>query len=249
MRFPLALALALVFLPSLQAADPGCYELRTYHAAEGKLEALHSRFRDHTLALFEKHGMKNLAYWVPEPNEGQTLLYLLAYPDKEARETSWKAFLADPAWQAAKAESEKDGKLVASIESLFLVPTDYSPEKIDLTGEGPRHYEMRHYTTRPGKLGDLDARFRNHTMSLFAKHGMENLWYFHPEAGQANAETTLLYFLAHHSAEAKEASFAAFRSDPDWTAARNASEKDGPILVEKGVVSTALQATDYSPLK
>ncbi len=104
-----------------------CFELRTYHAADGKLDALNARFRNHTLALFEKHGITNLGYWVPQQNDGQVLIYLLAYPDKAAREASWKAFLADPVWQAAKAESEKEGKLVAKVESRFLHLTDYSP--------------------------------------------------------------------------------------------------------------------------
>lgn len=242
-------ALVLFFLPALSAAEPGCFELRTYHAAEGKLDALEARFRDHTVALFEKHGMTNVAYWTPIENSGQTLFYLLAYPDRAAREASWKAFLADPVWQAAKAESEKEGKLVAKVESLFLHRTDYSPALPIAAGKGPRVFEMRVYTTRPGKLTTLDQRFREHTLDLFAKHGMTNLPYFHLDEGQPGAENTLLYFLAHDSAEAQKASFDAFRADPAWIAARDASEQPGKILVDQGVVSTLLQATDYSPLK
>jgi len=242
--------LATVFLfTSARAADPACFELRTYHAAEGKLEALHSRFRDHTVGLFEKHGITNLAYWTPTPNEGRKLIYLLAYPDKAARETSWKAFLADPVWQAAKTESEKEGKLVAKVESLFLHLTDYSPKLPIAPGSAPRIFEMRTYTTHPGKLDALDARFRDHTVNLFAKHGMTNLPYFHLDEGQAGSETTLLYFLAHESAAAQKASFDAFRSDPAWIAARDASEKEAKIVIDKGVVSTPLVATDYSPLQ
>ena len=121
---------ALSLLPGAAArADEATpfYELRTYYAADGKLEALHARFRDHTIGLFEKHGMKNLHYWVPEPNDEGKLVYLLAYPSREAREASWKAFLADPEWIAAKEKSELGGKLVAKVESVFLTPTDYSP--------------------------------------------------------------------------------------------------------------------------
>src|SRR5262245_47204249 len=73
-----------------------CYELRTYYSAPGKLEALHARFRDHTCKLFEKHGMVNVGYWVPLDNPDGKLIYLLAYPNREARENSWKAFMADP---------------------------------------------------------------------------------------------------------------------------------------------------------
>ena len=248
--FSFFLSILFLSLPTLRAEDDlRCFELRTYHAAEGKLEALQARFRDHTCALFEKHGMTNVAYWVPKENQGQTLVYLLAYPDRAARETSWKAFLADPAWQAAKAESEKGGKLVAKAESLFLHLTDYSPKPPLPAGNGARLFEMRVYTTQPGKLAALDARFREHTVGLFAKHGMTNLPYFHLDEGQPGAENTLLYFLAHGSPEAQAASFQAFRSDPAWIAARAASEKDGKLLLENGVASTLLEATDYSPLK
>lgn len=250
MKLPI-LSLILLLLASFHAhgeeKEPQCFELRTYHAAEGKLTALHARFNDHTLDLFQKHGMTHVAYWTPLENEAQTLVYLLAYPDRAAREASWKAFLADPVWQAAKAESEKDGKLVAKIESLFLHPTDYSPTT-SLAGEG-HVFEMRHYTTLPGKLDALDARFRDHTIGLFTKHGMTNLPYFHLDEGQEGAGTTLLYFLAHASREDRDASFQAFRSDPDWIAARDASEKDGKILVENGVVSTLLLPTNYSPMQ
>jgi len=245
--------LSLLFLAALPSQSPAqeltCFELRTYFASEGKLEALHSRFRDHTIDLFKKHGITNFFYCVPLENADNRLVYLLAYPDRESRETSWKRFLEDPEWQAAKAESEKDGKLVAKVESLFLTRTDYSPGKIELEGEGPRLFEMRRYTTLPGKLPALDARFRDHTVALFAKHGMTNLLYFHLDEGQEGYGSTLLYFLSHDSAESQKASFDAFRSDPDWIAARDASEKDGKLLIDKGVVSTSLNPTDYSPVK
>jgi hypothetical protein len=107
------------------------FEMRTYTAAEGKLDALNARFRNHTNKLFEKHGMTLIGYWTPTDGEKakNTLIYILAYPDKEAREKSWKGFMADPDWNAARAASEKDGKLVTKVESVFLKPTDYSPIK------------------------------------------------------------------------------------------------------------------------
>jgi len=108
-----------------------CFELRTYTAAEGKLEALHARFRDHTNALFVKHGMTMIGYWTPTEGDmaGHTLVYILAYPNREAREKSWKDFQADPEWIKAKADSEVNGKLVDKVVSVFLKPTDYSPIK------------------------------------------------------------------------------------------------------------------------
>ena len=96
------LTLGIVLPTQLLAAEPGLYEMRVYYTNEGKLDALHARFRDHTMALFEKHGMTNVGYFVPTgDNPEQKLVYFLAYPDREARDASWKAFLDDPDWQAA----------------------------------------------------------------------------------------------------------------------------------------------------
>lgn len=108
---------------------PRVFELRTYVTHEGRLDALHARFRDHTMRLFERHGMTNVGYWVPTDGEGasNTLIYLLAYPDRESARAAWAAFQADPEWQAARAASEEDGPIVARVESVFLEPTDYSP--------------------------------------------------------------------------------------------------------------------------
>ena len=109
-----------------------CFELRTYTAAPGKLEALHARFRDHTNAIFTKHGMTMLGYWVPsEADKGaaNTLVYLLAFPSRAAREKAWEDFRVDPAWIAARTASEVDGKLTDKIEFLLLTATDYSPVK------------------------------------------------------------------------------------------------------------------------
>jgi hypothetical protein len=105
------------------------YELRVYHAYEGKLDDLLKRFRDHTMALFEKHGIKNVAYWTPtdEPLKGKTLVYMLQHPNREAAKVNWKAFQDDPEWQSVKEKSEANGKLVEKIDSTYLALTDFSP--------------------------------------------------------------------------------------------------------------------------
>ena len=107
------------------------FELRTYTTNDGKLPELHDRFRDHTNKLFEKHGITLVGYWTPTegPGAGNTLVYILAFPDREAREKSWKAFIADPDWKAAYKASIANGRLVKKVESEFLAPTDYSPIK------------------------------------------------------------------------------------------------------------------------
>ena len=108
------------------------FEMRTYYAAEGKIDALNARFRNHTNKLFQKHGIELVGYWQPvdeNNNQKGVLVYILAYPSREAREKSWKAFFADPDWQAAAKKSEENGKLVAKVESVYMTPTDYSPIK------------------------------------------------------------------------------------------------------------------------
>jgi hypothetical protein len=226
------------------------YELRIYTAAPGKLKALHARFRDHTMKLFEKHGITNVAYFEPIDNTDNKLVYLISFPGREAAARSWKAFGSDPDWQKVYKESQKDGRLVTRVESHYLTPTDYSPGFKALKGAG-HVFEWRTYTTTPGNLDALNARFRDHTMKLFEKHGMTNVAYFVPMKDQKPGKDTLVYFLAHKSEDAAKESFATFRKDPDWTAALKESEKKagGPLTVKGGVKSVFLKPTDYSPAK
>lgn len=114
------------------APDSRCFEMRTYYCAPDKLEALHARFRDHTNKLFVKHGMQLVGYWVPMNKDKKyenKLVYMLAYPSREARDKSWKEFGADPEWIKARNESEANGKIVEKVESVFMTATDYSPIK------------------------------------------------------------------------------------------------------------------------
>lgn len=121
-----------VLISSTHSEDPQpqplLYELRTYTTLEGRLPALHRRFADHTMKLFEKHGMKNVIYWVPADRDN-TLVYVVAHKSREAADASWKAFISDPEWHAARDASEKDGKIVAKVERQYLLATDYSPMK------------------------------------------------------------------------------------------------------------------------
>jgi hypothetical protein len=112
------------------------YELRVYHATPGKLEALNARFRDHTCALFKKHGMELVGFWTPMQGQDAksteaktTLYYILAFPSAEAQKKAWQEFRADPEWIKVKADSEKDGSLTTKVESTNMKATDYSPLK------------------------------------------------------------------------------------------------------------------------
>jgi hypothetical protein len=125
--FVFGLRVAAVDKPA--AGKERLFELRTYTAAPGKLDALNARFRNHTNKLFEKHGMTLIGYWTPTDGDEakNTLVYVLAFPDKESHDKSWKDFQSDPDWKKAQSESEKDGKLVEKVVSKLLKPTDYSP--------------------------------------------------------------------------------------------------------------------------
>jgi hypothetical protein len=247
----LVLAAAVTLRAAEAPKDTRCYELRIYTAAEGKLDALHARFRDHTCKLFEKHGITNVGYWVPLANDEHKLYYILAYPSRDNQKKLWNDFLADPDWKAAFAASEKDGKLVTHVESKFLHATDFSPEIKPAAESTPRVFELRTYTTTPGNLAALHARFRDYTIALFAKHGMTNFGYWSLDAEQPEAADTLVYLLAHKSKEARDASFKSFGGDPDWQAVKAASEKaaGGSLTTKDGVKSVLLSPTDYSPTK
>ena len=107
------------------------YELRTYYCLPGRLEALHKRFKDHTLKLFEKHGMKNEMYWTPtDPKQkDHVLIYVVSHDSAIAAKKSWDAFRTDPDWHKARDASEKDGKIVDKVESVYMTATAFSPKK------------------------------------------------------------------------------------------------------------------------
>lgn len=105
------------------------YELRVYQVFPGKLPDLLARFRDHTVKLFDKHGMKSIAYWTPvdEPKKSNTLIYVLQHPSREAATANWKAFVEDAEWISVRDKSEANGQLVEKLESTFMALTDFSP--------------------------------------------------------------------------------------------------------------------------
>jgi len=107
------------------------YELRTYTAPEGKLGELHARFRDHTIGIFNRHGMKSVIYLAPQdaPDSANTLIYVLEHPSREAAKKAWADFQADPEWQKVNTESQVNGRIVSKVVSVFADPTDYSPMK------------------------------------------------------------------------------------------------------------------------
>jgi|SRR5450759_2832267 hypothetical protein len=125
-----AVIAASMAIPSAVAQKPGrVFELRTYTCNEGKLPDLLARFRNHTTKIFEKHGMTNIAYWVPQdsPAHQNTLVYVIAHASRDAAVQNWKDFSSDPEWKKVQADSEANGKIVSKVESVFMDPADFSP--------------------------------------------------------------------------------------------------------------------------
>lgn len=222
------------------------YEMRTYHCHEGKRPDLIKRFQDHTLRLFEKNGIENVAYFLPVDESNYTLTFILAYPDKESRDKLWSKFANDPEWKEAHKKSEANGPLVAKVDQVFMTMAPELSSGIAKLPAGDRIFERRTYFLHPGRVEAINARFRDHTRALFEKQGMINVIYWYTEE-KDNSQSKLVYLLAHQSVEAAKKSFDAFRTDPAWVQARDASEASGPI-VEK-VESVYFKTLPFSPLR
>lgn len=226
------------------------YEMRTYTTNEGKLDNLNERFREHTVALFKKHGIESVGYWVPTDGDKakNTLIYVIKHESREAAAKSWKAFITDPAWKKVAKESQVDGSILAKApESVFMSAADYSPEFNNEIKRGEGVFELRIYRCNEGKLTGLDSRFADHTIGLFNKHGIESVAYWHPTDEPA-ASDTLIYIIRHKSREAAKTSWKAFASDPAWQKVAKESQKDGKFLRERPE-SIYMKATDYSAIK
>ncbi|GAB2602479.1 NIPSNAP family protein [Spirosoma areae] len=223
------------------------YEVRIYHPTPGKYAEIVDRFRQYTTKLFEKHGMENIGYWTPTDTARKELIYILAYPNREARDASWKAFGSDPDWKAVVAKTEANGKLVDHVDQIFMTEADISP-KISVGQKSPaRTFELRTYTTTPGNLPNLLARFRDHTIKLFSNHGMTHIGYWTTEEKDPAVQPKLVYILAHPSEAEGKQHFEEFRKDPKWITAKAESEKNGPLTTK--VESVYMKPTDYSPMK
>lgn len=114
--------------PQPAAAAGPVFEVRTYIASAGKFDDLQARFRDHTIRIFERHGMKSIAYWIPL-DQRNTLVYIIQHESREAAARNWKAFGSDPEWVKIAAASNANGNLVARVDTYFATAADYSPIK------------------------------------------------------------------------------------------------------------------------
>jgi len=203
--------------------------------------------REHTMDIFARHGIQNVAYWTPTegPTANTTLVYLLRHASREAATKSWEAFRSDPQWkEVAKASREAHGKILAKPpESIYLTLTDYSPKAIKLNEQNL--HELRIYTAAEGKLRALHNRFRQHTDKLFNKHGIRSVAYFRP-LDPPKSTNQMIYVLEHEDRESADQAWQAFLQDPTWRAAKQASETEGR-LTAKRPERVYMRLTPYSP--
>jgi hypothetical protein len=242
------LVIASMSIKAQSDANTRLYELRVYYASEGKFQDLMNRFQQHTLKYFYQHNMRLEGFWLPlGENKENKLVYLLSYPSREARDKSWKEFMADKGWIAVMKNSAVNGEIVAKVESTFLKTTDFSPNNMKSVGD--RVFELRTYKATPNHLPNLLSRFRDHTVKLFENHGMTNIIYWTPTDKEQGSDDMLIYFLAHKTKDAGLASFKSFGGSPEWQAVRKASEEKAGGSLTVFVKSEYMTPADFSPLK
>jgi hypothetical protein len=234
--------------PSASPTETRVFELRTYYAAEGQLDALNARFRDHALRLYRKHGMTPVGFWSPAGNPDNKLVFLLAYPSRAARDAAWRSLATDPEWVRARKATDRNGKLVRFIEEEFLTPTDYSPVVAAGEGRRPRTFELRISTVRSADAERMHAQLRANGVNELKEQGLTAIGFFTLNHPQPEPEVTLVALLARTGEPTK----ATKPVDPILLVALGQpalKPTSGTIAATDGKKAEVFQPTDYSPLK
>jgi hypothetical protein len=232
------------------------YELRIYTTHPGKLPDLHARFRDHTIKLFEKHGMENIIYWtvaegakIDGDDKDNMLVYVIAHKDEASKDASWKAFINDPEWKAVAKKSEENGKILAKPPRAVLMrDTDFSAMDEPVNGTSdlvPRLWELRQYNDGAERVPHTVDRFGSGENELFTKNGMQTVKFW-----RATDDSAFIYLLAHKDKASAEASWKGFVEDfRPFMEQYRASHPDLPKGKGNGNEVRYLIPTDYSPRK
>ncbi|MCP4847818.1 MAG: hypothetical protein GY899_07730 [Verrucomicrobiaceae bacterium] len=226
------------------------YELRIYAANEHRFAHLIKRFREHTDRIFKKHALEPVGYWIPTegpPKKRRRFIYILKHASRYDAFRNWNKFSNDKEWQAILDLPEFKGLLTEKPTSIFMTPNDYQVINMDKAPSQGSSYELRTYTTNPGKLTALNSRFSNHTTRLFEKHGIRNIGYWTP-LEKPDSENTLIYLIHHTSRKQADANWKAFRTDPEWQEIARESLAKGQILATRPD-HIYLKPMEFSPLK
>jgi NIPSNAP len=236
--------------------DGKLYEMRFYTTNPGKLPDLHARFRNHTMKLFEKHGMENIIYWsvsegAPKSDDDKDnlLIYIIAHKDEAAKDASWAAFRADPEWKAVVAKSEENGKILAKPpRAIFMRETEFSAvdEPINKdSGTPARLWELRQYNDGPERVPFTVDRFGSGENAIFTKHGMQTVKFW-----TATDNSAFIYLLAHRDKAASDESWKGFKSEfPEFMKKYRDAHPNLPAGRGNGNEVRFLIPTDYSPRK
>lgn len=232
------------------------YEIRFYTTNPGKLPDLHARFRDHTLKLFEKHGIENIIYWnVSEGAAGSDddkenlMIYIIAHKNEAAKDASWAAFRNDPDWKAAAKKSEENGKILAKPpRAIFMRETSFSAadEPVSKDPNAPaRLWELRQYNDGAERIPHTVDRFGTGEKEIFTKNGMQTVKFW-----TATDNSAFIYLLAHKDKAASDASWKGFRSEfPEFMRKYKEAHPNLPAGRGNGNEVRFLIPTDYSPRK
>ncbi len=252
------------------------YELRSYVSEPGRQSDVLKLISDGSVPVMKKHNLTLVGAWTAIDPKDERVFVLVSHKDKSSCDAGWTAFQNDASWKEVLEKSVVDGKKpVKSFERVFLTVNDYSPA-LDGKQVGNRVFELRTYVATKGNLAALNARFKNHTISLLSKHGITNILYCSVLEGEklscaklleavspvdkgaadldANlpaAGNSLVYIIAHASPEAAKVSFGKFGADEEWTKAYKASEAaaGGSLTVKNGVKSLFLKPATFSPIQ
>lgn len=236
--------------------DGKLYELRFYTTNPGKLEVLQARFRNHTLKLFERHGIENIIYWTVSEGDSKSnedasnmLVYIVAHKNEAAMKASWAAFRADPEWKAVAAKSEENGKILAKPpRAIFMRETDFSADDEPTAGSSnapSRLWELRQYNDGAERVPFTVDRFGSGESEIFTKHGMQTVKFW-----TATDKSAFIYLLAHRDKAAADESWKGFKSEfPAFMKKYRDEHPNLPTGRGNGSEVRFLIPTDYSPRK
>ncbi len=236
--------------PAPRLLEGPIYELRIYQANEHRFQHLIKRFRLHTDRIFKRRGMEPVGYFIPTDGsrkKKRRFVYLLKHPSRYAAYKNWNLFNNDREWDSVLDIPEFQRLLSEKPISIFMNENEYSAVAENAIEKPGGIYELRTYTTNPGKLANLNARFRDHTTRIFAKHGMKSVGYWTP-FDNPEVDNTLIYLIHHANRLQADANWKAFLADPEWQKVAKESQVDGKFLAQPPE-RIYLQATEFSPLK
>ena len=229
------------------AEPPPYFEIRIYDVTTNKMDGVLERFRETVDPIRRRHGICAVGYWTAITPTGEKYVYLMKAASAADLATREKAFGADPDFQAGFAASNrKHGKTLDHITTIPLI-TDPAAQ-FNFTPTDPfRTFELRQYSVPAAKLAAFRARWRDHAIPIYARHGLQSIGWWQAAKPDPTGRETFICLLAGTSPAAIQKAIADFHADPEWRAITEQTEQDGPL--RDGVVTLTLRPTEFSALR